>query len=249
MNALSGAYVSEVTSLPGYPCLVYVQHGEAPRFALTRYNGRESVFANANVLKDVIADSHVALAQQIHEAEDRGAAFDPAADFPESIRRVDVSCGCQSLAIEHRHRGYPRPLQPHEFRLRRAHARVSRQRGLRGLRGEDGQLYLEQVFEEFDQLLALFSRIFLVINVDASKRDLQSDGTLQPSAESSEPEKVVQAFTTLSMSGPLRQAYAQNRVRIHALDLLNAAPRCCKARARTAQTPALANRGSASTPS
>src|SRR6187200_3043759 len=26
MNAISGAYVSEVTSLPGYPCLVFVQH-------------------------------------------------------------------------------------------------------------------------------------------------------------------------------------------------------------------------------
>ena len=55
------------------------------------------------------------------------------------------------------------------------------------------------------------------------KRDLQSDGTLQPSAESSEPEKIVEAFTTLSMNGPLREAYEQNRVRIHALDLLSAA--------------------------
>src|SRR5213079_1725505 len=30
MNAISGSYVSEVTSLPGYPCLVFVQHSETP---------------------------------------------------------------------------------------------------------------------------------------------------------------------------------------------------------------------------
>src|SRR4051812_27864227 len=62
MNALSGAYVSEVTSLPGYPCLVYVQHAERRRISVTRYNGRESVFTNSEVLKGVMADSHLALA-------------------------------------------------------------------------------------------------------------------------------------------------------------------------------------------
>ena len=41
MNAISGAYVSEVTSLPGYPCLVFVRHAEEPHFSVTRYNGRE----------------------------------------------------------------------------------------------------------------------------------------------------------------------------------------------------------------
>src|SRR3954447_26081688 len=46
MNAISRTYVSEVTSLPGYPCLVYVRHAEQPRFSATRYNGRETVFAD-----------------------------------------------------------------------------------------------------------------------------------------------------------------------------------------------------------
>jgi hypothetical protein len=84
-------------------------------------------------------------------------------------------------------------------------------------------LFLEQVFAEFNQLLDLFSRIFLVINVDSSKRDLQADGTLAPSAESQHPERIIEAFRTLSMSGPLREAYQKDRVRIHAVDLLNAA--------------------------
>ena len=33
-------------------------------------------------------------------------------------------------------------------------------------------LFLEQVFAEFNQLLGLFSRIFIVVNVDSGKRDL-----------------------------------------------------------------------------
>src|SRR5262249_25732373 len=84
-------------------------------------------------------------------------------------------------------------------------------------------LFLEQVFAEFNQLLGLFSRIFLVINVDSKKRDLQADGRLWPSAESEHPEQIIEAFKTLSMAGPLRQAYKDGRLRIHAVDLLGAA--------------------------
>jgi hypothetical protein len=84
-------------------------------------------------------------------------------------------------------------------------------------------LYLEQVFAEFNQLLGLFSRIFLVINVDSSKRDLQPDGTLSPSAESRNPQQIIEAFKTLSMAGPLRTAYEDGRLRLHAVDLLSAA--------------------------
>jgi hypothetical protein len=54
MNALSGAYVSEVTSLPGYPCLVFVQHSETPHHSVTRYNGRETVLGSGMELKAVV---------------------------------------------------------------------------------------------------------------------------------------------------------------------------------------------------
>ena len=51
MNAISGAYVSEVTSLPGYPCLVFVQDSNRARYSVTRYNGRETVLATGMELK------------------------------------------------------------------------------------------------------------------------------------------------------------------------------------------------------
>ena len=39
MNALAGAYVSEVSSLPAYPCMVFVSHAERASFRVTRYDG------------------------------------------------------------------------------------------------------------------------------------------------------------------------------------------------------------------
>jgi hypothetical protein len=50
-------------------------------------------------------------------------------------------------------------------------------------------LFLEQVFAEFNQLLGLFSRIFIVVNVDCGKARPAPDGSLQPSAESQSPER------------------------------------------------------------
>lgn len=224
MNAISGSYVSEVTSLPGYPCLVFVRHAEAPHFSVTRYNGRETVFANGTVLNDVIADSHVALAHQIRATEGRGEAFDPRTHFTEAIRRIDIKLPVQSLGESstvlvdtpglYSRMNFGYDMLTREFRDTAACALFV---------VKTDNLFLEQVFEEFNQLLGLFSRIFLVINVDSNKRDLQPDGTLLPSAESQHPEKIIEAFTTLSMAGPMRAAYDEKRVRIHAVDLLGAA--------------------------
>ncbi|MGB8168002.1 MAG: dynamin family protein [Chthoniobacteraceae bacterium] len=224
MNAISGSYVSEVTSLPGYPCLVYVQHAEEPHFSATRYNGRETVFADANVLRDMVADSHVALAQQIRATEERGAEFNPRTNFTEAIRRIDVKLPVAALGESstvlvdtpglYSRMNFGYDVLTREFRDSAACAVFV---------VKTDNLFLEQVFAEFNQLLNLFSRIFLVINVDSSKRDLHSDGTLKPSAESQHPERIIEAFRTLSMSGPLREAYQKDRVRIHAVDLLSAA--------------------------
>jgi energy-coupling factor transporter ATP-binding protein EcfA2 len=224
MNAISGAYVSEVTSLPGYPCLVFVRNAESPQFSATRYNGRESIFANGRALKEVIADSHYALARQIREAEDRGIAFDPRTHFSEAIRRVDVNLPIPTLAESgtvlvdtpglYSRMNFGYDVMTREFRDSAACAVFV---------VKTDNLFFEQVFAEFNQLLDIFSRIFIVINVDSSKRDLLPDGALRPSAESSQPDRVVEAFKTLSMAGALRKAYEEKRVRLHAVDLLSAA--------------------------
>ncbi|MEO6786088.1 MAG: dynamin family protein [Chthoniobacteraceae bacterium] len=224
MNAISGAYVSEVTSLPGYPCLVFVQDSNSTRYSATRYNGRESVFGSGVELKTLVEDAHTVLATRIQEAEERGEGFDPGTDFPEAIRRVDIrvpvpALGESAMVLVDTPGLYSRmnfgyDVLTREFRNGAACAVFV---------VKTDNLFLEQVFAEFNQLLGLFSRIFIVVNVDASKRDLTPDGSLRPSAESEDPARVVEAFRTLSMAGPLRAAYDAGRVRIHAVDLMNAA--------------------------
>ena len=224
MNAISGSYVSEVTSLPGYPCLVFVRNAEAARFSVTRYNGRESVFTDSAVLRSVVEDGHHALAEQMLLAETRGVDFDPRTQFSEAIRRIDIKAPVSSLAESstvlvdtpglYSRMNFGYDVLTREFRDTAACAVFV---------VKTDNLFLEQVFAEFNQLLDLFSRIFLVINVDSHKRDLQPDGSLKPSAESEHPESIIEAFKTLSMAGPLRRAYEQNRVRIHAVDLMSAA--------------------------
>ena len=224
MNAISGAYVSEVTSLPGYPCLVFVQHAKEASYSATRYNGRESVFPDAIVLKDVVADAHHALAQQIRTAEARSEVFDPRTNFPEAIRRIDIKVPVPTLAESstvlvdtpglYSRMNFGYDVLTKEFRDSAACAVFV---------VKPDNLFLEQVFAEFNQLLGLFSRIFIVVNVDAGKRDLAPDGSLTPSAESHRPDRIIEAFTTFSMAGPMREAYDAGRVRLHAVDLLGAA--------------------------
>jgi GTPase SAR1 family protein len=224
MNALSGAYVSEVTSLPGYPALVFVRHGSEPGFSITRYNGRESHFTEAGVLKETIAESHLALAEQLRAAELRGEEFEPRRHFPEAVWRIEVRLPVANLAESatvlvdtpglYSRMNFSYDILTREFRDTAACAIFV---------VKSDNLFLEQVFAEFNRLLDLFSRIFLVVNVDAGKRDLQPDGTLAPSAESENPQRIVEAFTTLSMAGPLRVAHEAGRLRIHAVDLMHAA--------------------------
>ena len=42
MNAIAHEYVSEVSSLPAYPCMVFVSHGATRCFDVTRYSGAAS---------------------------------------------------------------------------------------------------------------------------------------------------------------------------------------------------------------
>ena len=224
MNAISGEYVSEVTSLPGYPCLVFVQDSNSTRYSATRYNGRESVFSSGLELKALVEDAHTVLATRIREAEERGEGFDPGKDFPEAIRRVDIKVPVPALGESamvlvdtpglYSRMNFGYDVLTREFRNGAACAVFV---------VKTDNLFLEQVFAEFNQLLGLFSRIFIVVNVDASKRDLAPDGSLRPSAESENPARVIEAFKNLSMGGPLRAAYDAGRVRIHAVDLMNAA--------------------------
>ena len=224
MNAISATYVSEVTSLPAYPCLVHVKYGDTYKFVASRYNGEKLTYADNKSLQLLIQDSHEMLAARLREAEERGEEFEPGVHYPEALRRIDVEVPAknlqESLAVlvdtpglySRMKFGYD--LMTREFRNSAACAVFV---------VKTDTLFLEQVFEEFGDLLNLFSRIFLVVNVDSNKRDLEPDGSFKPSLESESPGEVIRAFESLVMSAPLRKAAEEGRLKIYPIDLLNAA--------------------------
>lgn len=224
MNALSASYVSEVTSLPAYPCLVYVKHGDKKAYSLTRYNGKSAEFSSNESLQEKVKQCHVSLSERLCQSEAEGRDFEPGLDYAEAIRRIDIQVPINSMEDSstvlvdtpglYSRMKFGYDLMTREFRNSAACAVFV---------VKTDNLYLEQVFDEFTELLKIFSRIFLVVNIDANKKDLFPDGSLKPSLESQEPDAIVKAFETLSMNASLRDAYDSGRLRIFSIDLLNAA--------------------------
>ncbi len=232
MNAVAAAYVSEVSSLPAYPCLVFVQGGARREYVVTRYDGQQQTFLDAGALQEHITAAHGELAQAIRTAEGMNQVFDPPEHFPQAIRRVDVRVPAGAL----KESGAVLVDTPGLYtRMRFGYDRMTKD--FRDAAAcavfvvKSDTLFLEQVFSEFNQLLELFSRIFLVVNVDTGKRDLGPDGALRPSLEQSNPDAILAAFTELAMSAPLQRAHAEGRVQIHAVDLMQAASRVLQGQA------------------
>lgn len=242
MNAMSASYVSEVTSLPAYPCLVYVKHGDKKTYSLTRYNGKSADFSSNDSLQERVSQCHVSLSDRLCQSEAEGRDFEPGLDYAEAIRRIDIQIPIKNMSDSstvlvdtpglYSRMKFGYDLMTREFRNSAACAVFV---------VKTDNLYLEQVFEEFTELLKIFSRIFLVVNIDASKMDLSSDGTLKPSLESQDPEQIVKAFETLSMSASLRDAYDSGRLRIFSIDLLNAASKLLATGGEDTSDPSLAS--------
>jgi hypothetical protein len=248
MNAVAAAYVSEVTCLPAYPCMVYVTHKDARELKVTRYDGQSSFYTDPTALRKALARAHSELAEKIRARGDGEETFDPAVHFPEAIRRVDVGLPAGQLGKS----GAVMVDTPGLYaRMRFGYDRMTRE--FRNSAAcavfvvKTDNLFLEQVFEEFGRLLDLFSRVFLVVNLDSTKRDLLPDGSLSPSLEKDDPSKVIETFERLSMDAPLRSAYLEGKLKIYPVDLLRAANYRLLAAAAEAGANT-ANKGDAATP-
>jgi GTPase SAR1 family protein len=230
MNAICAKYVSEVTCLPAYPCLVQVSHASEARYVVTRYDGEHKTFTDQAQLRRAVESDHRKLAEAIRRCEEESVDFEPQRDAPSAIRRIDVKLPAGELAqssavlvdtpglYSRMKFGYDRMTR--EFRNAAACAIFV---------VKTDNLFLDQVFDEFQDLLELFSRIFLIVNLDAAKQDLKPDGSLVPSLEHEDPQAVVRAFESLSMSASLKAARADGRLRIYPVDLLGAASRRIRA--------------------
>ena len=236
MNALAGTYVSEVSSLPAYPCMVYLSHSEERVFYVSRYSGEIERFTDPSALYGHVNGAHEDLASRLREAEAADIEFDPSRHFQDAIRKVDVRLPAGDLAqsgavlvdtpglYSRMKFGYDRMTK--EFRDSASCAIFV---------VKSDNLFLEQVFEEFEDLLELFSRIFLVVNLDTTKTDLSPDGSLVPSLEQEDPLRIIDAFENLAMSAPLKEAADEGRLKIYPVDLLRAASHRLSANADGAQ--------------
>ncbi|MFM7144202.1 MAG: dynamin family protein, partial [Alphaproteobacteria bacterium] len=234
MNALSGAYVSEVTSLPAYPCMVYVGHGDRIEVVTTRWDGSTELTGDLASIRSSLALAHGELARAIREAESRGEEFEPAIHLPRAIRRIDVRLPAPEL----RESGTMLVDTPGLYtKMRFGYDHLTREFKLASASAifvvKTDNLFLEQVFAEFEDLLRLFTRIFLVVNLDTNKRDLEPGGGFGPSLERRDPGQILAAFEDLAMSPTLRRARDEGRLSIYPIDLLHAA----SARLREAGAP------------
>lgn len=232
INAISAGYVSEVTSLPAYPCMVYLKYGETPSYSVFRYSGKREELDSPEALKHLLEQSHRTLSERIRAMDDFGETFDPTTHLPSAIRRVQVELPAKNL----RESGtvlvdtpglYSKMKFGYDFMTREF--RDSAACAVFVVKTDN--LFLEQVFDDFNDLLEQFSRVFVVVNIDKNKSDLQADGSLSPSLESRDPGRIVEAFEMLTMSAPLRRASETGRLHLYPIDLRSAAARRLQASA------------------
>ncbi len=226
MNAISASYVSEVTSLPAYPCMVNLKYGPEPKYSVIRYSGKKETLASPEDLKTLLEQSHRTLSERVRAIEDFGETFDPDVHLPSAIRRVQVELPAENL----RESGTVLVDTPGLYsKMKFGYDAMSREFRDSAASAvfvvKTDNLFLEQVFDDFNDLLDQFSRVFVVVNIDAGKRDLSPDGTLSQSLESSDPGAIVKAFESLTMSAPLRHAAESGRLHIYPVDLCSAAAR------------------------
>ncbi len=224
MNAICGKYVSEVSCLPAYPCLVHVAHADTTRCQITRYNGTTEALEDELALAKAVSEDHGALVEALRSCEAAGIDFEPQQHATTAIRRIDIRVPAGDLAQS----GAVLVDTPGLYaRMKFGYDRMTRD--FRNAAAcaifvvKTDNLFLDQVFAEFEELLELFGRIFLVVNLDSTKEDLQPDGALVPSLEHADPQAVVRAFENLAMTAALREARRDGRLQIYPVDLLRAA--------------------------
>lgn len=224
LDALAGARVSEVSILPGYPCLLRAAHGREEAVALQRFDGSLETLGDAGALPLVLQRAQVELVASVRAARARGEAFDPARHLQSAVRRVQRTLPAEALvraALELvESPSLHGPLFPSYSEMRIGepdHARAA----VFVVRA--AQLADEAAFDGIEELLEAFERPVLVVNLDERARELSRAGELVASFEREDPARLLAAFEERSTCEPLIQAVRAGRVPVLALDLLEAA--------------------------
>lgn len=224
LDALGGARLSEVSILPGYPCLLRARHAEEESAQLLRFDGTLEAVPDPDALRLLLQRSHGELVTRVREVRAAGEAFDPARHHQGAVRRVErarpagpLASGALELVECPPIHG---PLFPSYAEMMIGepdHARAA----VFVVRA--AQLCDDAVFDGIEELLAAFERLILVVNLDERGRELSRAGELAASPEREDPARLVAAFEEFSTCDALVRAVRAGRVPVLALDLLEAA--------------------------
>jgi hypothetical protein len=224
LDALAGARVSEVSILPGYPCLQRAAHAREEASLLCTFEGKESPVGDVDALRLALQRAQLELVARVRAARARGEAFDPARHLLGAVRCVERAQPAPALeraALELVEcPAVHGPLFPSYAEMLigapdQARAAVFVVRA--------AQLADESAFDGIEELLAAFERPLLVLNLDERGRELSRAGELVASLEREDPARLIAAFEELSTAAPLAEAVRAGRVPVLALDLLEVA--------------------------
>ncbi|MSR61283.1 MAG: hypothetical protein EXS08_02385 [Planctomycetes bacterium] len=224
LDALTAARVSEVSILPGYPCVRVTRHASEQSALLARFDGQSELVPDPSALALVLQRAHVELCAAVRAVQDRGEPFDAARHLPQALRRSEralcapllersalelVECPPVHGAL------FPSYAAQLVGEPERARAAVFVVRA--------AQLCDAATFDGIEDLLAAFERLILVLNLDDRSRELSRAGELVAGPEREDPARLLAAFEELTTSAPLARALHSGRVPVLALDLLEAA--------------------------
>ena len=224
INALAGTGAAEVSTLPGYPCVVRVAHGERAAATLVRFDGSTVPCPNPGAAHIHLQRAHAELASRVRVVRSDDGVFDPARDLRTAVRRVDLEVHAEAL----------RCSSTELYECPPIHGPLFAGYGdmlMGSTSGASAAIFVLRVPQLFDdtattgvaELFDVFERAFLVVNIDSHGRDLSGEGELIPGLERGDPLRVVEVFEKLSTSPALVRALAEGRMRVVTLDLLEAA--------------------------
>ncbi len=224
INALSADYVTRVTTQPSYPCIARLTHSATWSATLSAYLDRREVFADPVSTRVHLQRNQDQLWASMRDAERHGEVFHPERHHPSAVRRIDLALPARTLIGS----GLALAEMPG------VHGRMPFTYG--ELAAEfDGEgscaLFVVRsdnpfpalVFEGFEQLLARFSKVFLILNLDSTKRDLGPDGKLVPASHPQDTLPIAKVFEQEALGSALQSAADEGRLRVYPIDLLREA--------------------------
>ncbi|MAB79127.1 MAG: hypothetical protein CMJ89_07210 [Planctomycetes bacterium] len=223
INALTRRNLVEVSPLPGYPAPTFVEYGPHSETTCHRFNRSQLEGLGPQAAQVELRRAQAELARSVRELREAGKGLEKLRQAG-TVRRVDVAVASSELKQGRvRFVECPSSAAPlfdnYADMLMGSHAGPSA--AVFVVRAKD--LFDERSFDGIHELLSLYKKVLVVVNLDRESRDLSDGGAVVAGLETSEPVRLIEVFENLCTQPKLLQAIKDECVRLFPIDLLNAA--------------------------